>query len=113
MKPSPTFAPMTADGSLPGAWKEWFGLVASRTQIHSVSLTPSSIAASDTNEETITAPCVEGDHVEINPPGYVDGFVLGGARVAAKNTVKAAFGNVKSSAITPPAGTYRIKVTRP
>ncbi|MCA3247057.1 MAG: hypothetical protein ING29_11350 [Azospirillum sp.] len=78
------------------------------------SLTPASVAANTTAEQTFTFPGVRvGDFVEVNAPGITAGVDLGNTRVSAADTVAIAFQNSTAGGLTPPAGNYVCFVVRP
>jgi len=72
-------------------------------------LTPVSVAANTTAEQTFTVTgLVSGQPVEVSKPSQQKGLALTGARVSAANTLALNFANVTASAITPPSEQYVI-----
>jgi hypothetical protein len=75
-------------------------------------LTPTSVAALTTAEQTftITTPnaLVAGSPVWINKPSWTNGLAIMGVRVSAANTLAITFANMTASAIVPPAEAYVI-----
>lgn len=79
-----------------------------------VSFTAAEVAAATAAEQTITVTGVAvGDHVTVNPPANTKKTACASARVSAANTVALMFVNPTAGALTPDAGTYLIRVTRP
>lgn len=80
----------------------------------SASLTPASVATNTVAEQNFTVTGLRtGDFVELNPPSITAGVGISSARVSAADTLTVAFVNPTAGSLTPAAGTYRIKVTRP
>lgn len=74
-----------------------------------VALTPVSVAANTTAEQTFTVNgLLAGTAVEVNKPSLTTGIALVGARVSAANTLALNFANTTAAAIVPPAETYTI-----
>lgn len=72
-------------------------------------LTPASVAANTTAEQTFTvAGLVSGTEVYVTKPTLTANLVVAGARVSAANTLAINFANNTASAIVPPAETYAI-----
>lgn len=72
-----------------------------------VAVTPASVAAATTVEQTVTVTGVRpGDQVSVTAPGHVAGIGLGSARVAVNDVVRVTWINTTAGALTPPAGTY-------
>ena len=72
-------------------------------------LTPVSVAANTSAEQTFTVPgLVSGQSVGINKPSLTPGIVMGGCRVSATNTLAVNYMNLTAAAIIPPAETYTI-----
>ena len=77
----------------------------------SATLTPVSVAANTTAEQTFTvAGLLASSMVVVNKPSVTPGLGIGGARVSAANTLAINFINNTASAITPPAEVYSIGV---
>lgn len=77
------------------------------------SITPTSVSANTTTEQSVTVPGVQlGDYVEVCPPALTNGVVLANSRVSAANTVQFQWANNTSGALTPPSGNYIILVVR-
>lgn len=75
----------------------------------SAALTPSSVAANTSAEQTFTvAGLVAGTEVAVTKPTVTTNLVLAGARVSAANTLAITFANNTASAIVPPAETYLV-----
>ena len=78
-----------------------------------VSLTPASVSAATTAEQTFTVPGVRvGDYVDVTGVTQ-NGVGIGQARVTAADTVGIRFINATAGALTPTAGTYSFLVVRP
>lgn len=72
-------------------------------------LTPVSVAANTSAEQTFTVPgLIAGGKVELTKPSVTTGLMLGGARISAANTLAVNFANNTASAITPPSEPYII-----
>ena len=76
---------------------------------YSQTLTPSSVAAATTAEQTFTVSgLVAGSPVWVNKPSWQAGLGIAGVRVSAANTLAINFINTTSSAIVPNSETYTI-----
>lgn len=76
---------------------------------YSSSLTPVSVAAATTAEQTFTVTgLVAGTPVWLNKPSCTTGIAIVGVRVSAVNTLAITFANMTSAAIVPPIETYTI-----
>lgn len=92
-------------------WTRWFNLVSSNvTKIYDLSatITPSSIPAQTTVEQTFTVNgIVSSDRIlELIKPTNTAGIGIVGKRVTANNTVAIDYINVTAAPITPPSETY-------
>ena len=80
----------------------------------SVAFTAAEVAAATAAEQTITISGVAvGDMVSVSPPANTKKTAVAGARVSAANTVALMFVNPTAGALTPDAGTYLLRITRP
>lgn len=93
-----------------------FSMITGNTQsagVLSVSLTPASVGANTTAEQTFT---VQGllptDFVGVSA-NVQNGVGIVGARVSANNTLAIRFSNNTAGGLTPTAGVYRVLVVRP
>lgn len=89
-----------------------------------ISLTPSSVAANTTAEQTFAATGIglstgggfttlqPQDFVWVNKPTAQAGLAIGGVRVSATDTLAITYVNDTGSPITPTAETYLVLVTR-
>lgn len=78
-------------------------------QVFTVTLTPSSVAATTTAEQTFTVNGLLTNHkVIVNGPTPTAGTGIVNARVSAANTLALTFINTTAAAATPAAGTYII-----
>lgn len=80
-----------------------------------VSFTPTSVGAGATQQKTVTVTGLVAATdvvVAINGPGFNAGIGTLMARVTADNTLGVSFGNPTAASHTPPAGTYRVVVSR-
>lgn len=67
-------------------------------------LSPASVAANTSAEQTFTVPGLSiTDFVAVNKPTSQAGLALGGVRVSARDTLAITFVNVTASPITPTA----------
>jgi hypothetical protein len=81
--------------------------------VYPVSLTPASVGAATTAEQTFTVTgLATNDKVFVNGPAPTAGTGIVGARVSAANTLAITFANVTAAALTPAAGTYTILAIR-
>lgn len=82
--------------------------------VASVALSPASVAANTSAEQTFTVPGLKaGDFVSINKPTAQAGLAIVGFRASADETVAITFGNFTAGAIVPTAAeTYRIYYAR-
>lgn len=77
--------------------------------VMSAALTPASVAANTSAEQTFTvAGLVAGGKVSVTKPSVTSGLALAGARISAANTLAITFANNTASAIVPPAETYQV-----
>ena len=77
--------------------------------VATVSLTPSSVAAATSAEQTFTVAGLNaGDYVGVNAPSSVAGVGVVGARASAAGTIAITFMNATAGALTPASGSYRI-----
>lgn len=80
----------------------------------SVSFTAAEVGAATSAEQTVTITGVlAGDQVSVSCPANTKAAVCTGARVSASNTVALRFVNPTAGALTPDAGTYLLRITRP
>lgn len=112
-----TFANFTAATITPTAAESYLFFSAPEIQIAPVfktltaALTPSSVAANTTAEQTFTVPGLPaGAQVQVSKPSFTLGLGVGGARVSALNTLAITFVNNSAAAIVPPAETYAVGV---
>lgn len=109
------FQNLTAATITPTAAETWtFGLVAAMSPAPIMTkitqtLTPLSVAANTTAEQTFTvAGLVAGTEVYVTKPSVTPNLVVAGYRVSAANTLAITFANNSGSAIVPPAELYAI-----
>lgn len=77
--------------------------------VYSQTLTPVSVAANTTAEQTFTVTgLLAGTQVLVNKPSATAGLGIVGVRVSALNTLAVTYANVTAAAIVPPAETYLI-----
>jgi hypothetical protein len=97
-------------------WLPWIKRLADafpKTQTYSVSLTPSSVAANTTAEQTFTIKgLITSDIVVVNKPSLNAGIGIVNARVSAANTLAITYSNNTGGSITPTAETYKVMSTR-
>lgn len=82
--------------------------------VYTPSLTPSSVAANTSAEQTFTvAGLTSADTiVAFNPPGLTAGTGIMGVRVSGADTLAVTFGNMTSGSLTPASGVYKIIAVR-
>lgn len=91
-----------ARGNVAGSW------------ILSVALTPASVGANTTAEQTFTVTGLNaGDVVTVNKPSAQAGLGIVNARVSSSNTLAITYVNATASPIVPTAETYGVHVLRP
>jgi hypothetical protein len=84
-----------------------------QAQVYAQSLTPTSVGANSTSEQTFTVTGLStADKVFLNGPAPTSGVVPVHARVSAANTLKVVFANVTAGSLTPAAGTYLVLAIR-
>lgn len=122
---SPAFSIITANaltmwfnvigtGSTPTANVYWDQLVfrlnpAAPLVLYSQTLTPTSVAANTTAEQTFTVTGLLANTLAwVNKPSWTSGLGIAGVRISAANTLAINFINTSSAAIVPPSETYVI-----
>lgn len=87
----------------------------SAQKIFALSLTPASVGAATTAEQTFTVPGVQiGDYVNCQFVGsQTAGISVANVRVTAANTIAIAFNNSTAGSLTPAAGVYGFVMGRP
>ena len=94
-------------------WLKRFADAFPKVQTYSKELTPASVAANTTAEQTFTVNGLStSDIVTINKPSLDAGIGIGGARVSAVNTLAITYINATGGAIVPTAEAYLIVSTR-
>lgn len=87
--------------------------IASGFIMQTQTITPASVAANTTVEQSFTVPgLLPSDWVSVVPPSLTPGVALCNARVSAANTLQLQFGNHTAGALTPPAGAHVILAAR-
>jgi hypothetical protein len=82
--------------------------------VFTVSITPVSVAASTSVEQSFTVPGVRvGDYVAVVSPSLAAGVGVEQARVTAANTVAITFQNSTLAGVVPAAGAYQFLAVRP
>lgn len=84
------------------------------TGVASVALSPASVAANTSAEQTFTVAGLKlGDFVAVNKPTAQAGLGIVGCRASADNTLAITFANFTAGAIVPTAAeTYRVSYDR-
>lgn len=110
-----TFANFTAATITPTAAETYSFFAAAAISLAAVfrsftqTLTPASVAANTTAEQTFTVPGLPaGSQVVVNKPSVTTGLGIGNARVSALNTLAIEYVNNTSAAIVPPSEVYTI-----
>lgn len=83
--------------------------------VFSLALTPASVAANETAEQTFSATGIGlqvGDVIVLNKPSAQAGLGIVNVRVSALDTLAITYANVTASPITPTAETYLVGVMR-
>jgi hypothetical protein len=97
---------------MPGGTAPLLGNI-SMSQIIAVALTPASVAANTTAEQTFTVNGIQLlDVVQIVKPSIQAGLAIGNVRVTAANTVGITYVNTTAGGLTPTAETYLMMVDR-
>jgi hypothetical protein len=77
--------------------------------LYSVTLTPTSVAANTTAEQTFTVTgLLASTLVYVSKPSFTNGIGIVGYRVSAANTLAITFANPTAAAITPPSEVYLV-----
>lgn len=89
------------------------GTPITKIAVYTPTLTPASVAAATTAEQTFTVNGLAvGDKVIVNGPAPTAGTGIVNARVSAADTLAITFANVTAGALTPAAGTYTVIAIR-
>lgn len=89
------------------------GTAITKIAVYAPSLTPASVGAATTAEQTFTVTgLTTADKVIVNGPAPTVGTGIVNARVSAADTLAITFANVTAGALTPAAGTYAIVAFR-
>lgn len=89
------------------------GTAVTKIAVYAPSLTPASVAADTSAEQTFTvAGLTTADKVIVNGPAPVAGTGIVNARVSAADTLALTFMNATAGALTPAAGTYLVVAVR-
>lgn len=83
--------------------------------IFSLAITPASVAANTTAEQTFTATGIGllvTDNVDVSKPTFQAGIGIVNVRVSAADALSITYVNATASPITPTAETYQVAVTR-
>jgi hypothetical protein len=80
-------------------------------QVLSQTLTPASVAANTSAEQTFTVTgLIAGQEVSVIKPSVTTNLVVAGARISAANTLAINYANNSGGSIVPPSETYQIVV---
>ncbi len=113
LDPPPTLEEVTIKNQRWVGWLKRVHKAISKNVTYTATLTPASVAANATSEQTFTVTGLTTDDVvTVNKPSYTAGIVIGNARVSAANTLAITFGNHTAAPIVPPSEIYKIKATR-
>lgn len=97
-------------------WLPWIKRLSDafpKTQTYSAALTPSSVAANTTAEQTFTvAGLVVNDILTVNKPSLNAGIGIANVRVSAADTLAISYINTTGGGLTPTAETYKIVSVR-
>jgi len=97
-------------------WLRWFKRLADvfpKTETYTQLLTPASVAANTTAEQTFTVTNLNtNDLVFVNKPSLNAGLGIVNTRVSATNTLAITYINATGSPIVPTAETYKIMSVR-
>ena len=106
---------ITEDKLIEPAWQIWFELVAEafpKISTYSVAVTPASVAANTTDEQTFTVEGLAVRDIVVVGGAHKDGVGIAGARVSAADTLSVTYVNPTGGALTPTAETYKILAVR-
>jgi len=91
----------------------WYSDIELAFQHYEASLTPASVAANTTVEESFTLSGINShDTLIINPPSVTTGIGIAGVRASAKDEISITFINATGGALVPPSGEYIIVAIR-
>lgn len=97
-------------------WLKWLKRLADafpRIRVYSEALTPASVAANTTAEQTFTVTgLATSDIVVVNKPSLDAGIGIANARVSATDTLAITYINATGGAIVPTSETYNILTVR-
>lgn len=112
----PLELPIAKDMELDTTWSRWFATISEfvyRYDVYEVTVTPTSVAANTTSEQTVTVTGVaSNDFVTVNKPSHTTGIGIVNIRVTAANTVAITYMNSTGSAIVPASEKYTFKVEK-
>lgn len=95
---------------------QWINVVSRNIRhifCYDASLTPTSVGAGTTSDQTFTVTGLSTGHRPIvTPPALTAGLGIAYARVTATNTLQIRFFNMTGGPLTPAAGTYSITAIR-
>lgn len=93
-------------------WLRWFKRLQDafpKIQTYTSALTPASVAANTTAEQTFTITGLNtNDLVFVNKPSAQAGLGVAGTRVASANTLGITYVNPTAGALTPTSETYKV-----
>lgn len=104
--PNASNAPDTTVTPIGNLWKEG---------LFSIALTPASVAANTTAEQTFSATGIGllvADNVTVSKPSFQAGLGIVNARVSAVDTIAITYINATAAPIVPTAETYQVSVVR-
>lgn len=88
-------------------WLKRFQDAFPKQEVYSVAVTPASVGANTTSEQTFTVTgLTTNDHITVNKPTHQTGLGIVGARVSAANTAAITYMNTTGGAIVPTSETY-------
>ncbi len=97
-------------------WRRWFSILQGllpRVQTFSQTLTPTSVAANTTEEDTFTVTgLTTTDIVYVNKPTHQAGLGVVNCRVSGADTLKITYMNTTGGSLTPSEETYKIIAIR-
>jgi hypothetical protein len=89
------------------------GTTLTKAVVYTPSITPASVAANTTAEQTFTVTgLTTADTVTLNTPSQTNGIGVVGVRVSAADTLAIRFSNNTAGALTPASGTHRVLAIR-
>jgi len=99
-------------GSLTYEWTRWFSFLLNSTPVtntYSAVVTPTSVSANSTSEQTITVlGLIAGSIVHVVKPTHTSGIGIVNTRVSVNDTLAITYMNCTAGSLTPASETYLV-----